>query len=1120
MSLLNSVLKVFVGDKTKKDLAGILPLVSEINQYFDSYNELSNDQLRNKTQGFKDLINKNLNQVQDQINELKIEINQTDDIDQKENLYQQVDDLTTQIREITAETLEKILPEAFAVVKETARRFVENTSIEVTASEFDRMLSQNKSYIKLSGDKAHWSNSWDAAGKPVVWDMIHYDVQLIGGIVLHQGKIAEMQTGEGKTLVATLPVYLNALTGRGVHLVTVNDYLAKRDSAWMGPLFEFHGLSVDCIDYHKPNSPQRRKAYHADITYGTNNEFGFDYLRDNMAHTPEDLVQPKHHYAIVDEVDSVLIDDARTPLIISGPTPEGDRHEFDLLKPKVSSLVAKQRTYLTGVLAEAKKKITEGDTKEGGILLLRVYRGLPKNKSLIKFLSQEGVKQLLQKTENFYMQDNNREMHQIDAELFFTIDEKNNQIELTDKGIETLSSDVEDKNFFVLPDIGGEIAKIEVQELEPKEEALLKEELFKEFSVKGERIHSMNQLFKAYTLFEKDIEYVVMENKVMIVDEQTGRIMDGRRYSDGLHQAIEAKENVKIEAATQTFATITLQNYFRMYEKLSGMTGTAITEAGEFWEIYKLDVIEIPTNRPIARKDREDLIYKTKREKYNAVIEEVTALSKAGRPILIGTTSVEISELLSKMLHIRKIHHNVLNAKLHKKEADIVAEAGNPGVVTIATNMAGRGTDIKLSDKVKQAGGLAIIGTERHDSRRVDRQLRGRSGRQGDPGSSQFYVSLEDNLMRLFGSERVAKVMDRMGLEEGEVIQHSMMTKSIERAQKKVEENNFGIRKRLLEYDDVMSAQREVIYKRRKHALSGTRLKLDIANILFETCEEIVMTNKGSSDFKNFEFELISNFSMTSPIDAEEFKETPDNEIINKLFELLNQNYSDKIAANAALAFPVIKNVYERPGNTYERIVVPFTDGIKTLNVVTNLKKAYESEGKYLIEDFERNITLALIDEAWKTHLRKMDELKQSVQLAVHEQKDPLLIYKFEAFELFKIMINSLNKEVLSFLFKGGLPQQSESQIQEAKKLVTPKGYKTTKDEVYNTDELAQRNRSAGAAAGGPQRTAVETIIREMPKIGRNEKVVIKNVSTGETKTVKFKQAEPLIKKGEWVISN
>ena len=1120
MGLLNSVLKVFVGDKTKKDLAGILPIVSEINKHFDSYNLLTNDELRNKTLGFKNLLNKNIIEIEDQVNELKDEINKIDDIDQKENLYQQVDDLTAKVREITNDTLEKILPEAFAVVKETARRFLENSKIEVMASEFDRMLSQNKSYIKLNGDKAQWSNSWDAAGKPILWDMIHYDVQLIGGIAMHQGKIAEMQTGEGKTLVASLPIYLNALTGRGVHLVTVNDYLAKRDSAWMGPLFEFHGLSIDCIDYYKPNSPERKKAYLADITYGTNNEFGFDYLRDNMAHTPDDLVQPKHHFAIVDEVDSVLVDDARTPLIISGPTPEGDRHEFDLLKPKVSSLVSKQRNYLTGVLTEAKKKISAGDTKEGGILLLRVFRGLPKNKNLIKFLSQEGIRQLLQKTENFYMQDNNREMHLIDSELLFTIDEKNNQIELTDKGIETLSSDAEDKNFFVLPDIGGEIAKIEAKELEPKKETESKEELFKDFSVKGERIHAMNQLLKAYTLFEKDIEYVVMENKVMIVDEQTGRIMDGRRYSDGLHQAIEAKENVKIEAATQTFATITLQNYFRMYEKLSGMTGTAITEAGEFWEIYKLDVIEIPTNRPIKREDRDDLIYKTKREKYNAVIEEVTSLSKAGRPVLIGTTSVEISELLSKMLQIRKVHHNVLNAKLHKKEADIVAEAGNPGVVTIATNMAGRGTDIKLSDKVKNSGGLAIIGTERHDSRRVDRQLRGRSGRQGDPGSSQFYVSLEDNLMRLFGSERVAKVMDRMGLEEGEVIQHSMMTKSIERAQKKVEENNFGIRKRLLEYDDVMNAQREVIYKRRKHALSGIRLKLDIANILYDTIQEIVLTNKASSDYKNFEFEVISNFSITSPIDSERFKETSENDIINELFNLLNQHYSKKIATNAALAFPVIKSVYERPGNTYERIVVPFTDGIKTLNVVTDLKKAYESEGKYLIEDFERNITLALIDEAWKTHLRKMDELKQSVQLAVHEQKDPLLIYKFEAFELFKSMINSLNKEVLSFLFKGGLPQQSESQIQEAKKTATPKGYKTSKDQFYNTDELAQRNRNAGAGASGTERAAVETIVREMPKIGRNERVIIKSVSTGETRTVKFKQAEPLIKKGEWVMSN
>ena len=1121
MSLLNSVLKVFVGDKTKKDLAKILPIVEQINSHYKSFKDLSNDELRKKTLSFKNKLQSDLKQVNDQIQQIESEIKNIEDIDQKENLYQQIDDLTTESEKIITQSLQELLPEAFAVVKETARRFVENNSLSVMANEFDRQLSQDKSYVNLKGDHAIWSNSWDAAGKPIVWDMIHYDVQLIGGIVLHQGKIAEMQTGEGKTLVATLPVYLNALTGKGVHLVTVNDYLAKRDSAWMGPLFEFHGMSVDCIDYHKPNSPERRKAYLADITYGTNNEFGFDYLRDNMAHSTDDLVQPKHHYAIVDEVDSVLIDDARTPLIISGPTPEGDRHEFDLLKPKVSALVTQQRSLLNGVLAEAKKKINEGDTKEGGFLLLRVFRGLPKNKSLIKFLSQEGVKQLLQKTENFYMQDNNREMPKVDAELFFTIDEKTNQVELTDKGIETLSTENEDKDFFVLPDIGVEIAKIENQKLEPKEEAALKEKLFQDFSVKGERIHSMNQLFKAYTLFEKDVEYVVMDNKVMIVDEQTGRIMDGRRYSDGLHQAIEAKENVKIEAATQTFATITLQNYFRMYEKLSGMTGTAITEAGEFWEIYKLDVIEIPTNRPIARKDRDDLIYKTKREKYNAVIEEVTALSKAGRPVLIGTTSVEISELLSKMLNIRKVYHNVLNAKLHKKEADIVAEAGKPGIVTIATNMAGRGTDIKLSDDVKEAGGLAIIGTERHDSRRVDRQLRGRSGRQGDPGSSQFYVSLEDNLMRLFGSDRVAKVMDRMGLEEGEVIQHSMMTKSIERAQKKVEENNFGIRKRLLEYDDVMNAQREVIYKRRKHALSGDKIKLDIANILYDTCEEITLTNKSSNDFKNFEFEIISNFSVTSPLSEQTFKETAENEIINHLYDQLSDHYSNKITSNAALAFPVIKEVFERPGNTFERIVVPFTDGVKTLKVVTDLQKAYETQGKFLVQDFERNITLALIDEAWKTHLRKMDELKQSVQLAVHEQKDPLLIYKFEAFELFKSMINNLNKEVLSFLFKGGLPQQSDAQIQEAKRRPTiPKGYRTSKDEILNTDEMAQRNRNVAAGSGGQQRNVVETIVRERPKIGRNEKVMIRNVSTGETKTVKFKQAEPLINRGEWVINN
>ncbi len=1120
MSFLNSILKTFVGDKTKKDLSIITPLIAEIKTFEKQLESLSNDDLRYRTVFFKEQIAQVRAPFDEKINTLLEEVKSIQDLDQKEAMYQQVDEQNEAAQKASEDLLNQILPEAFAVVKETAKRFKENKTLEVTASETDGILSTTKTYVQLKGDKALWANSWDAAGKPITWDMVHYDVQLIGGIALHQGKIAEMQTGEGKTLVATLPVYLNALTGKGVHLVTVNDYLAKRDSAWMAPLFEFHGLSVDCIDYHQPNSPERRKAYQADITYGTNNEFGFDYLRDNMAHTSSDLVQRKHNYAIVDEVDSVLIDDARTPLIISGPTPEGDRHEFDALKSKVSSLVSQQRSLLTAVLAEAKAKIKAGDTEEGGILLLRVFRGLPKNKALIKFLSEEGVKQLLQKTENHYMQDNNREMHKIDQELYFIIDEKNNQIELSEKGIEMLSEGNEDKNFFVLPEIGGELAKIEAKALDPKKEAQEKEALFKEFDIKSERIHSMNQLLKAYTLFEKDVEYVLMDNKVKIVDEQTGRIMEGRRYSDGLHQAIEAKENVKIEAATQTYATITLQNYFRMYQKLSGMTGTAITEAGEFWEIYKLDVIEIPTNRPIARKDENDLIYKTKREKYNAVIEKVTELSQAGRPILIGTTSVEISELLSKMLNIRKIKHNVLNAKMHKKEADIVAEAGNPGVVTIATNMAGRGTDIKLTQEVKEAGGLAIIGTERHDSRRVDRQLRGRSGRQGDPGSSQFYVSLEDNLMRLFGSERVAKVMDRMGLEDGEVIQHSMMTKSIERAQKKVEENNFGIRKRLLEYDDVMSAQREVIYKRRRHALEGSRLKLDVLNMLYDTCEDIVLQNKAAKDYKNFEFEIISNFSMTSPLSAEAFETLPETELISKLYQALLDYYEEKQIQNAQQAFPVIKEVFERPGNKFERIVVPFTDGVKSLNVVTNLKEAYETKGKNLIEDFERNITLALIDEAWKVHLRKMDELKQSVQLAVHEQKDPLLIYKFEAFELFKSMLNTLNKEVLSFLIKGSLPSQNASSIQEAKRPKPRQKLNISKDEVLNTEEMAQRSRQVGAGASQQQRQPLETITREQPKIGRNEKVTIKNIATGETKTVKFKQAEPLIKQGSWVISS
>ena len=1114
MNFLNSVLKVFVGDKSKQDVKAISPIVSQVKTFEAALEALSHDELRAKTAEFKAKIAEARKSIDDQIANLTEEAENTEDIDRREDIYQEIDKLKDDAYNITEDVLNDILPEAFAVVKETAKRFVSNTSITVKASTYDRELSGSKDYITLDGDNASWSNSWDAAGKPITWDMVHYDVQLIGGIAMHQGKIAEMQTGEGKTLVATLPMYLNALSGKGVHLVTVNDYLAKRDSAWMAPIFQFHGLTVDCIDYHRPNSPERIKAYNADITYGTNNEFGFDYLRDNMSHSPDDLVQRPHHFAIVDEVDSVLVDDARTPLIISGPIPQGERHEFNELKPKVDDIVTVQRKYLTGVLAEAKKLISEGDTKEGGFQLLRVYRGIPKNKALIKFLSEEGVKQLLQKTENYYMQDNNREMPKIDAELYYVIEEKNNQIELTDKGIEYISGK-DNPDFFVMPEIGIEIAKIEEQGLKAEDEANLKEELFKEFGVKSERIHTLNQLLKAYALFEKDTQYVVMENKVMIVDEQTGRIMDGRRYSDGLHQAIEAKENVKIEDATQTFATVTLQNYFRMYRKLSGMTGTAVTEAGEFWEIYKLDVVEIPTNRPIARNDKEDLVYKTKRETYTAVIDDVTQLAQAGRPVLIGTTSVEISELLGKMLTLRKIPHNVLNAKQHKKEAEIVDQAGKTGQVTIATNMAGRGTDIKLSDEVKKAGGLAIVGTERHDSRRVDRQLRGRAGRQGDPGSSQFYVSLEDNLMRLFGSERIAKMMDKMGLKEGEVIQHSMISKSIERAQKKVEENNFGVRKRLLEYDDVMNAQREVVYKRRKHALHGERLRVDLANMIFDTSEGISDTNKGANDFKNFEFELIRYFSMSSPITKEEFGKLTAQEITSKIYKGAFAHYKEKMTRNADIAFPVIKNVYETQRDKFKRIVVPFTDGIKTLNVVTDLEKAYETNGKQLITDFEKNITLAIIDDAWKTHLRKMDELKQSVQLAVHEQKDPLLIYKFEAFELFKSMIDQVNKEVISFLFKGELPQETQNTIQEARVRKQEK-LNVQKDEIPNLDERSAQNRAAGNTQRRQQ--VVETIVRDQPKIGRNDRVTIKHIINGENKTVKYKQAEPLLAKGEWVL--
>ncbi|CAM1367172.1 Protein translocase subunit SecA [Tenacibaculum soleae] len=1116
MSVLNSILKLFVGDKQQKDLKSLQPIVEKVQSFENSLSSLSNDGLRAKTIEFKSKIKDATKSFTERITALEEEA-LTADIDRQEEIYTEVDKLKDEAYEASEAVLLAIMPEAFALVKETAKRFTKNDELEVEATAFDRELSATRDHITLENDKAYWASSWDAAGKEVTWEMVHYDVQLIGGSVLHQGKIAEMMTGEGKTLVSTLPVYLNALSGNGVHVVTVNDYLAKRDRAWMAPIFEFHGLSTDCIDFHQPNSEARRKAYNADITYGTNNEFGFDYLRDNMASSKEDLVQRAPNYAIIDEVDSVLVDDARTPLIISGPVPQGDRHEFNELKPLVADLVAIQNKYLVGVLAEAKALLKAGDDKEGGFLLLRVYRGLPKNKALIKFLSQEGIKQILQKTENFYMQDNNKLMPEVDAELWFTVEEKNNQIDLTDKGIGHLSEKTQNDTFFVLPDISVIVGQIDNSNDSPEEKANQKEELYRDFSVKSERIHTMNQLLKAYTVFEKDVEYVVMDNKVMIVDEQTGRIMDGRRYSDGLHQAIEAKEDVKIEDATQTFATVTLQNYFRMYRKLSGMTGTAITEAGEFWEIYKLDVVEIPTNRPIQRDDKEDLVYKTTREKYNAVIDDVVQLSKAGRPVLIGTTSVEISELLGRMLQMRKIPHNILNAKLHKREADVVAEAGNPGVVTIATNMAGRGTDIKLSDEVKAAGGLAIVGTERHDSRRVDRQLRGRAGRQGDVGSSQFYVALDDNLMRLFGSDRIAKMMDRMGLKEGEVIQHSMISKSIERAQKKVEENNFGVRKRLLEYDDIMNAQREFIYKRRRHALDGQRLQIDIANMIYDTCSSIVKQNKIKNDYKNFEFELIRFSAMTSPFSEEEFNKFTEEELTDKLYVIVSEHYKNDTERHADSAFPVIKNVFENEGDRYERIVVPFTDGVKTLQVVTNLKEAYESEGKSLVNDFEKNITLSIIDENWKDHLRKMDELKQTVQNATYEQKDPLLVYKFEAFELFKETVDKVNKEVLSFLFKGQLPSQDASQVSEAPQHQKREQLDTRKDEVQNSTQQAMSNARNQQTQ---EQQIVETIVREQPKIGRNEKVTIKNVMSGEEKEVKYKQAIPLLEKGTWVLYN
>ncbi|QDW27822.1 preprotein translocase subunit SecA [Pedobacter sp. KBS0701] len=1140
--MLGFLAKIF-GSKSERDIKAIQPLVVKINEHYSKLSVLSNDELRGKTIEFKSRISDFLTEIDGKIAALKADAeSESLDLHEKTAIYDQVDALGKDRDTELEKVLLEILPEAFAVIKETSRRLSENDYLEVTATQFDRDYAARKNNVKIVGDKAQWANKWDAAGTEVAWNMVHYDVQLIGGIVLHSGKIAEMATGEGKTLVSTLPAYLNALAGQGVHIVTVNDYLARRDSEWNGPLFEFHGLSVDCIDKHEPNSEERRKAYAADITYGTNNEFGFDYLRDNMSQTPDQLVQRKLHFAMVDEVDSVLIDDARTPLIISGPIPRGDEHEFYELKPRIERLVNAQKAYVTQALNEAKKLINAGNSGteegEGGLALLRAYRGLPKNKALIKFLSESGVRGLLLKTENHYMADQSKNMPKVDSELYFYIDEKNNQVELTEKGIELITQSGEDPHFFVLPDVGTEVAELEKSDLPLEEKVVQKDALMRDYSVKAERIHSVNQLLKAYTLFEIDVEYIIDEGKIKIVDEQTGRIMDGRRYSDGLHQAIEAKENVKVEDATQTYATVTLQNYFRMYHKLCGMTGTATTEAGEFWSIYKLDVVEIPTNRNISRIDEQDYVYRTVREKYNAVAEEIQYLvfpyshyeteyeidkegnvkqkdgkpvvkfdqtgrpvpkldakgalipavnpqtgqlePKAGRPVLVGTTSVEISELLSRMLKLRGIKHNVLNAKMHQKEADIVAEAGQAGTVTIATNMAGRGTDIKLGAGVKEAGGLAIVGTERHESRRVDRQLRGRAGRQGDPGSSQFFVSLEDNLMRLFGSERISGIMVRMGIEDGEVIQHSMITKSIERAQKKVEENNFGIRKRLLEYDDVMNSQRTVIYAKRKNALFGERLDVDMNNMVFDVAEDIVSEYKQEANYDGFKLEVIKNFSLDTAITEKEFSSTNIPQLTEKLFEEAEAFYARKSEAIIQQSLPVLTQVYEERGEHIEQIVVPFTDGIRGIQVAVDLKKAIDNKGKEVVRSFEKTIVLALIDDSWKEHLREMDDLKQSVQNAVYEQKDPLVIYKMEAFNLFKNMLNAVNKEVVSFLYKGGIPvQQEPDQVREAPAPIKQPKLQTTKQEFGREEP--------GIEFGDTREAVPQQPIRKEATVGRNE---------------------------------
>ncbi len=1087
MAFVTKILGKILGNKSERDIKEIDPIVDLVKEEYERITVLSNDELRNEADKLRDIIKERIKAEEDEIAQLKEKAEEAE-IQESEHIFKEIDKLEESIYVKIEDVLNEILPTAFAIVKDTARRFFENEVVEVTSRDYDKNLASKRESIVIKGEKALWKNRWIAGGNEIVWNMIHYDVQLVGGIVLHQGKIAEMATGEGKTLVATLPVFLNALAGRGVHVVTVNDYLSKRDAEWMGPIYEFHGFSVDCIDKHQPNSEERRNAYEADITYGTNNEFGFDYLRDNMAINPEDLVQRKHHYAIVDEVDSVLVDDARTPLIISGPVPKGENQQFDELKDYVEKLYRAQRDLVNKVFIDAKRLLakenaTDDEKKEGGLMLLRAHKGLPKNNSIIKFLSEEGMRVVLTRTENFYMQDNNKNMHIVTDPLYFIIEEKMNSVELTDKGIDLISVGFDDPNFFVMPDMGAKMADLENAGLPPDELREKKDVLLQDYAVKSERVHTINQLLKAYTMFEKDVEYVVIDNKVKIVDEQTGRIMEGRRYSDGLHQAIEAKERVKVEAATQTFATITLQNYFRMYHKLAGMTGTAETEAGEFWDIYKLEVVVIPTNRPIVRDDRDDLVYKTKREKYNAVIDEIVDLNKQKRPVLVGTTSVEISELLSRMLKRSGIRHNVLNAKLHAREADIVAEAGFPGTVTIATNMAGRGTDIKLAAEVIDAGGLAIIGTERHDSRRVDRQLRGRAGRQGDPGSSQFYVSLEDDLMRLFGSDRISGIMDRLGLKEGEVIQHSMISKSIERAQKKVEENNFGIRKRLLEYDDVMNSQREVIYQRRKHALFGERLEVDLLNMMYDSAEDIIAEYHGTDYFEDFNMELLRMLSIESPVTQEEFKRLNQLEITEIIYKKMIESYNRKVETISKQAYQVIKNVYETKSQIYKNIVVPISDGKRVFQIICNLEKAYQNKGKELAKSYQKQVVLHTIDEAWKEQLREMDDLKQSVQSATYEQKDPLLIYKFESFNLFKMMINKVNKDVVGTLMKGHIPIQSPDQVRQAdeRKRTDMSRYKTQKSDLPGVE-----NPMHGASTQTGERSRPEPV-RVEKKVGRND---------------------------------